>query len=322
MQQIKDLSDAEPDSIYEMVGQSQVRNQVVTAVDACQQDGRLFESPTLMVGPGGCGKTQTARCISNMVAATEFNTVLAQSLRTAGDVAACLLEQRAGSILFLDEASGLSDAVQLALYLAIDQKKVFINSKGGPPIALDVEPFVLLLATTHEFTLNDSLRQRCRLILRFNHYSVPELEHIAKRRADALGWCFDDEVFQECAKRGRGTPRLVLRLLNATFRAARAEGANQVTTEHFRKTCILECVDCKGLDITEQRYLQILLAGPHRLNMVASKLALPTRTVERVVESDFLIRSGLIEKDEHSRRILTKEGRQHALQLTKGLGYA
>jgi hypothetical protein len=50
----KDLSAAEPDSIYQMIGQTTVRNQVITAVDACQQDDRLFESPTLMVGPGGC----------------------------------------------------------------------------------------------------------------------------------------------------------------------------------------------------------------------------------------------------------------------------
>jgi Holliday junction DNA helicase RuvB len=317
----KDLSSAEPDSIYQMIGQTQVRNQVINAVDACQQDGRMFESPTLMVGPGGCGKTQTARCIANMVAATDFNTVLAQSLKTPGDLSACLLEQKAGSILFLDEASGLSDAVQLALYLAIDQRKVFITTKGSSPVALDIEPFVLLLATTHEFTLNDSMRQRCRLILRFTHYSTEELELITKHRAGALEWSVDQDVFVEAAKRGRGTPRLVLRLLNASQRTARADGSSTISMDHFRKTCVLESIDREGLDSTEQRYLQTLLNGPHRLNMLAAKLSLPTRTVERVIESDYLIRSGLIEKDEQSRRVLTTEGRRHAKLLAKGEGY-
>ena len=317
----KDLSSAEPDSIYQMIGQTQVRNQVINAVDACQQDGALFESPTLMVGPGGCGKTQTARCIANMVAATDFNTVLAQSLKTPGDLSACLLEQKAGSILFLDEASGLSDAVQLAMYLAIDQRKVFITTKGSSPMALDIEPFVLLLATTHEFTLNDSMRQRCRLILRFTHYSTEELEGIAKHRAAVLEWSVDPVIFIEAAKRGRGTPRLVLRLLNASQRSARAEGSSTISMDHFRKTCVLESIDKEGLDSTEQRYLQILLNGPHRLNMLAAKLSLPTRTVERVIESDYLIRSGLIEKDEQSRRVLTTEGRRHAKLLAKGEGY-
>jgi holliday junction DNA helicase RuvB len=321
MKSPKDLSSAEPDSIYQMIGQTQVRNQVITAVDASQQDGRLFETPTLMVGPGGCGKSQTARCIANMVAASDFNTVLAQSLKTPGDLSACLLEQKAGSILFLDEASGLSDAAQLALYLAIDQRKVFVPTKGSSPVALDIEPFVLLLATTHEFTLNDSMRQRCRLILRFTHYSNQELEQIAKHRAAALEWSVDPDVFIEAAKRGRGTPRLVLRLLNSSQRSARAEGSSTISMDHFRKTCVLESIDREGLDSTEQRYLQILLNGPHRLNMLAAKLALPTRTVERVIESDYLIRSGLIEKDETSRRVLTTEGRRHAKLLAKGEGY-
>ena len=91
--------------------------------------------------------------------------------------------------------------------------------------------------------------------------------------------------------------------------------------DHFRKTCVLESIDKEGLDSTEQRYLQILLNGPHRLNMLAAKLSLPTRTVERVIESDYLIRSGLIEKDEQSRRVLTTEGRRHAKLLAKGKGY-
>lgn len=317
----RDLSAAEPDSIYQMIGQDQVRNQVITAVDACQQDGRLFDSPTLMVGPGGTGKTQTARCIANMVAATGFTTILAQSLKTPGDLSACLLEQKAGSVLLADESSGLSDAVQLALYLAIDQRKVFVPTKGRSPVALDLEPFVLLLATTHEFALNDSLRQRCRLILRFTHYSSSELVHIAKHRAASLDWSVEPEVFVEAAKRGRGTPRLVLRLLNASQRTARADAASTITMDHFRKTCVLESIDKEGLDSTEQRYLQILLNGPHRLNMLSAKLALPTRTVERVIEADFLIRSGLLEKDEQSRRVLTEEGRRHALLLAKGEGY-
>jgi Holliday junction DNA helicase RuvB len=317
----RDICDTEPDSIYQMTGQAHVRNQVITAVDACQQDGTLFESPTLMVGPGGCGKTQTARCIASMVAASSFTTVLAQSLTTPGELAACLLEQQAGAVLFLDEASGLTDQVQLALYLAIDQRKVFLGGRGRKPLALDIEPFTLLLATTHEFTLNDSLRQRCRLILRFSHYSVHELEQIAKHRAVALEWDVDPDVLAAVAARGRGTPRLVLRLLNASQRTARADGSSAITIDHFRKTCLLECVDSRGLDSTEQRYLQILLDRPHRLNMLASKLALPARTVEKVIEGDYLIRSGLVEKDDQSRRLLTADGRRHARLLAGGEGY-
>lgn len=317
---MRDLADAEPDSIYQMIGQTQVKNQVITAIDAAQQDGGRFESPILCVGPGGCGKSQVAKCIANMLGAN-FRVVLAQALKTTGDVAACFLEQKAGSVLLLEEASGLSDAVQLALYLAIDSKKVYVPGKNRSPVALDLEPFILLLNTTHEFTLNDSLRQRCRIILRFQHYSEDELRLIAKQRASALNWDVVDEVFDEAAKRGRGTPRLVLRLLNASQRTARSEGAATVTLDHFRKTCLLEAVCCKGLDINEQRYLQILLDGPQRVNVIASKMALPRKTVQEVIEGDYLLRSSLVAKEEDSRRVLTPEGLRHARLLAAGQGY-
>lgn len=316
----KDLSAVEPDSIYQMIGQSQVRNQVITAVNAAENNGGRFESPVLCVGPGGCGKSQTAKCIANMLG-TECRVVLAQTLKTTGDVAACFLEQKAGSVLFLEEAAGLSDAVQLAMYLAIDSNKVYVPGRNRSPVALDLEPFTLLLATTHEFVLNDSLRQRCRMILRFQHYSEEELRMIAKQRATALAWSVAEDVFVEAARRGRGTPRLVLRLLNASQRTARSEGADAVTMEHFRKTCVLEAVDCKGLDINEQRYLQILLAGPQRVNVIASKMGLPRKTLQDVIEADYLLRSSLIEKDETSRRTLTVEGLRHARLLAAGMGY-
>ena len=258
-----------------------------------------------------------------MICASHFQTVLAQSLRTPQDLAACLLEQPAGGVLFLDEAAGLSDAVQLALYLAIDSRKVFVKRSGRSPLALDIAPHVLLLATTHEFTLNTSMRQRCRMVLRFSHYHTTELELIAKQRATALGWNVDDEVFQAAGVRGRGTPRLVLRLLNASQRTARSEGSNTITLDHFRKTCVLEAVDAKGLDVNEQQYLKILLesAAPLRVNVIASKMGLPRKTVADVIEGDFLLRSGLIEKDEVSRRVLTEEGRHHATLLARGEGY-
>lgn len=317
---MRDLADAEPDSIYQMIGQTQVKNQVITAVDAAQNNDGRFESPVLMVGPGGCGKSQTAKCIANMLGA-ECRVVLAQTLRTTADVAACFLEQKAGSVLFLDEASGLSDTVQLAMYLAIDSKRVFVPGRNRSPVALDLEPFILLLATTHEFSLNDSLRQRCRILLRFQHYSEEELRLIAKQRAHALGWDVADEVFIEAAKRGRGTPRLVLRLLNASQRTARSEGSTVVSMDHFRKTCLLEAVDCKGLDVNEQRYLQILLDGPQRVNVIASKMGLPRKTLQDVIEADYLLRSSLIEKDDLSRRVLTPEGLSHARLLASGQGY-
>lgn len=318
----KDLAQAEPETLHEMIGQEHARQQLVTAIRSAVADGRMLDSPILLLGPGGCGKSQSAKCVSNMVGAADFRTILGSSIRSATELSAIFLEQRRGSVLFLDEAV-LPNPVQLALYLALDSRKIFLPAVGrSAPIALDIEPFVLILATTHAYCLNDSMRQRCRIVVNFRHYKPDELQEIARRRAHALSWSVDDDVFREASHRGRGTPRLVLRLLNAGMRVTRSEGENTITWQHFRQACFLEGVDRQGCDLVEQQYLGILHEhGASRLGMIASRMGLPRRTIEQVVEGEWLIRGGFIEKDDQSRRVLTDKGREHASLLQAGLGY-
>ena len=79
---------------------------------------------------------------------------------------------------------------------------------------------------------------------------------------------------------------------------------------HLKKACALEEIDDLGLGPVEQQYLRILLEGPNRLNVIASRLGLPARTVAEVTEP-FLIRVGLVMKDDQGKRNLTAEGRNH-----------
>ncbi len=85
-----------------------------------------------------------------------------------------------------------------------------------------------------------------------------------------------------------------------------------ISADHLEYACQLEQIDELGLGSTEQQYLGILAGGPARLNIIASILGLPTRTVSQVVEP-FLIRAGLVVKDDTARRQLTAEGRDHLL---------
>lgn len=318
----KDLCSSEPETLHDLVGQEHAKSQLITAIRSAVADNKMVESPILLLGPGGCGKSQSAKCVANMIGATDFRTILASSIRTPIDLSTLFLEQKRGSVLFLDEVGGLCDSVQLAMYLALDSHKIFLPAAGRSPLALDIEPFVLLMATTHSATLNSSMRQRCRIVVHFRNYAPEELEEIARRRANALGWSVDDAVYREASVRGRGTPRLVLRLLNASMRTTRAEGGDTISVEHFRQACFLEGIDCMGCDREEQEYLRILLEhGPSRLNMIGARMNLPRQTIEQVIESEWLIRGGFIEKDDQSRRVLTSLGREHATLLQAGLGY-
>ena len=118
-----------------------------------------------------------------------------------------------------------------------------------------------------------------KLVLRFQFYSVDELTTLVKQRSQALRWQVDEEVFPLIAQRSRGTPRLGLRLLQSCRRVCRSEGKATITQEHLERACLLEGIDALGLGPVEQQYLMILAERDTRLNVIASRLGLPPRTV-------------------------------------------
>ena len=306
-----DINEARPTSVNHLIGQPSVREQILVALDSAQQDNRKFDH-ALLVGPPGIGKTAAAQiCAAEM--GTDFLEILGQSLKGVADLNALLLQATDRAVVFIDEAHELDKSLQTALYLALDQRRILLQGsrKGSTPVAIPIQDFTLLLASTDEYQLLQPLRDRMRLTLRFQFYEPEDLEKIARMRAAALGWEAEPEVFQQSSIRSRGTPRLVLRLLQAARRVARAGGESVITVAHLERACHLEQIDDLGLGPTEQQYLRILLEGPTRLNMLASRLGLPTRTVTEVTER-FLIRAGLVVKDDQGRRQLSAEGREHA----------
>jgi Holliday junction DNA helicase RuvB len=311
-----DIANASPSSIRHLIGQEGVIRQVAVALDAAQQDGKKFDH-SLLVGPPGCGKTATSQIIAKEMAGG-FIELLGQTIKSAADLNAALLEATDRSIVFIDEAHELPRTVQTALYLSLDQKKVILNGsrKGSVPTTIDIADFTLLLASTDEYQLLQPPRDRMRLTLRFDFYSEADLATILDTRARALGWQVEAGVYGQIAPRSRGTPRIALRLLASAHRCSRAAGCDTIGTTHLHQACELENVDSLGLGPAEQKYLRILLEGPTRLNMLGSRLGLPAKTIEKVFEQNFLIRAGLIEKDEQARRVLTATGRKHAQSLT------
>jgi Holliday junction DNA helicase RuvB len=148
-----------------------------------------------------------------------------------------------------------------------------------------------------------------KLLLRFDFYSDGELVKILRGRVQALRWEIEEMVLYTIGHRARGTPRLALRLLQASRRVCRAEGEAKITLLHTLRACDLEGIDGLGLGPVEQRYLKAVAGGATRLNVIASLLGLPAKTISEIVEP-FLLRIGLIVKDD-SKRQLTAEGLAH-----------
>lgn len=306
-----DINQARPSSVNHLIGQPSVKEQIVVALDSAQQDNTKFDH-ALLVGPPGMGKTAAAQIIAAEMQ-TDFLEVLGQSIKGVAGLNALLLQATDRAVVFIDEAHELQKSLQTALYLGIDSRRVLIQGarKGSSPVGIPIQDFTLLLASTDEYQLLQPLRDRMRLTLRFQFYEAEDLEKIARMRAAALGWEVEPDVFQKASVRSRGTPRLVLRLLQAAHRVARAEASEVISVAHLDRACTLEGIDELGLGPTEKSYIGILLEGPTRLNLLASRLGLPSKTVSEVTEP-FLIRSGLVVKDEQGKRQLTSEGREHA----------
>ncbi len=304
-----DIGGCVPTSLRHLTGQTHVVKQVQVALDACQQDSRKIDHALLVGGPG-LGKSALAAVIAKEMA-TGFHEVLGQSLNSLAELNGLLLAARKRDIIFIDEAHELKRSFQTALYLALDKRCVFVRTgTNNTPLPIPIADYTLLLATTDEYALLQPLRDRMKLVLRFEFYTEAELTQILRIRCKGLAWNIEDPVFPLIASRSRGTPRLALRLLQSCHRVCRSLGESTITLEHLREACELEQLDDAGLGPDEQRYLQILAAAPSRLNVIASTLSLPTRTVSQVIEA-FLIRVGLVVKDHQGIRELTAKGREH-----------
>ena len=185
--------------------------------------------------------------------------------------------------------------------------------RGGSSIqALPVEDFTLIAATSEPYQILEPLRQRAKLHLELSFFTENDLMVVVERRCRGLSWDIEPQVLPEIAKRARGVPRLALRLTASARRVARADGRTLITAADLERACELEQLDSLGLGPLEQRYLRLLLDGPRRVNLLASALGVPGKQLSSVMEP-FLIRAGLVDKDDTSRRILTPKGRRFVL---------
>src|SRR5271166_1562049 len=97
---------------------------------------------------------------------------------------------------------------------------------GARTHSMPIPHFTAIGATTRQGLVSAPLRGRFGLVLRLNHYDVPELTRIALRSAELLGVTIDEEGAGEIARRSRGTPRIANRLLRRVrdYAQVRAEG--------------------------------------------------------------------------------------------------
>ena len=307
-----DVNDQRPRVLEHFVGQRNVVERIRVALESSWRDGVRLPH-MLFTGGGGLGKTQLCEVVAREMGC-ELIQQLGQNLNSPSAISAFLLEGEHRNILGIDEIHMLLPAAQTALYRALEEQCLYLPScqPGGSSQAINLSNFTLIGATTDQYALLGPLLQRFKIIAYFRKYSPDELSTLLDQRCQMLKWAIDSGVLAAISQRGRGTPRIALRLLEACRRTARAAGDDTISMNTFIATCRLEEVDDAGLDHIERRYLTLLSESPAgtRLNVAAAQLGLPRRTVQKIIELS-LLEESFIEKDRNGLRLLTDKGRRH-----------
>jgi len=213
---------------------------------------------------------------------------------------------------------------QHILLTALSEKKLYVPA-GISSISshiISLANFTMILATTHEYQLQDALRNRMRIYCRLTYYSDEVLTEIVRQRAIALGWDYEsDEILKIIAQRAKKTPRLALnRNLQTCWHVAQSHERNLITLEDTKEAFKHLQIDENGLDQLDRSYLTVLCEyGKASLGVLSSRISLPALTIQRIVEP-YLLQEGFIVK-ESSLRIITQKGTDHVANNTLTEGY-
>lgn len=314
-----DINQIEILSLSKIRGQKKVTDLLKLNLDAYFQSRQNNNpgsfGPVLLCGYSGTGKSLIAKALHAELANLELIETNGEMLSNSGELVSILLSATKDTTIFIDECQGMNPRSQHILLTALSEKVIYIPKRAAKnkKQVIPLENFTLILATTHEYYLQDALRNRMRIYCRFEHYALPDLIEIIRQRALALHWHVESEqVLVEIAKRSKKTPRIALnRNLQQCWNVCSAKGKEIITMDDVKEAFKLIQVDGLGLDELERNYLRILHQnGPTPLNVISSKLALPTQTIKTVLEP-YLLQECLIQKNKCSHREITSSACEH-----------
>jgi Holliday junction DNA helicase RuvB len=294
-----------PRLLDEYIGQDRIRENLQVAIAAAKQRGEPLDH-VLLHGPPGLGKTTLAYVIGNEMG-VPVRATSGPAIEKPGDLVGIVTNLAAKEILFIDEIHRMSPAVEEILYPALEDYEVDIVIGQGPSartVKMRLEPFTLIGATTRTGLLTSPLRSRFGIAHRLEFYTPADLEEIVRRSARIMSVPIDEAAAAEIAKRARGTPRIVNRLLRRVRDYAQVRADGTITLEVAHAGLKLLEVDENGFDEVDRKLLRTIIekfgGGPVGLNTIAAAISEEKDAIEDIYEP-FLIQIGFLDRTPRGR---------------------
>ena len=294
-----------PKRLSDLIGQDRVKENLAILIDAARQRTEPLDH-VLFYGPPGLGKTTLAHILANEMG-VNIKITAGPAIERPGDLAAILSNLRAGDVLFIDEVHRLGRSIEEVLYPAMEDFALDIIIGKGPSarsIRLKLPRFTVIGATTRLALVTAPLRARFGAVHRLDYYDLNAMRQIVNRAAGVLGVEADADGVDEIALRGRGTPRVALRLLRRVRDYAEVRADGVITRQVAEQALDLMDVDHRGLDDIDRRVLRTVIekynGGPVGLSTIAASISEEPDTIMDVVEP-YLLQLGFLDRTPQGR---------------------